>query len=61
MDQFYRSRVDSQGRLVIPKKCRLKLGFLPGQELVMFVDRDGSHLVKPAIRRCRNSPELDRG
>jgi AbrB family looped-hinge helix DNA binding protein len=44
MDHFYRVRMGSQGRLGIPKKCRTKLGFRPGQELLMRPDRDGLHL-----------------
>jgi AbrB family looped-hinge helix DNA binding protein len=67
MVEFFYTYVDSQNRVVIPKKCRTLLGIRPGSELVMLADRDCIHVfTKEIILRRRKGktsaavgPEVD--
>jgi len=49
MDQFYRIKMNEEGRLVIPAECRKKQGYASNQEFILQVDQDGLHLLTPEL------------
>jgi AbrB family looped-hinge helix DNA binding protein len=45
MDEVFRTKMNDEGRLVIPASCRKRLGLLPGQELLVRMNDDGFGLL----------------
>lgn len=45
LDNLVKTRVDGQGRLLIPVALREKMGLKPHGHVAMFVDDDGLHVL----------------
>ena len=50
-DNVFIRRTDEQGRLVIPKSLRLRLG-IGGDEQVEIIESDDSFTVRRLVQRC---------
>lgn len=51
----YRSKLDENGRIVLPESCRKELHLLPGDELVLHVENDQLHIssLKQSISKAQ--------
>ena len=41
MEEVFRAKLNSEGRLNIPANCRKRLGLQPGQEVLMQISKEG--------------------
>ncbi len=41
MEEVFRAKMNSDGRLMIPTPCRRRVGLQPGQEVMLKVTHDG--------------------
>jgi len=48
-DDVVKTKVDSQGRVLIPAEIREKMRLEPGKQVSMYLDEDGLHLISPYI------------
>jgi len=48
-DDVVKTKVDSQGRVLIPAEIREKMRLEPGKQVSMYLDEDGLHLVSTHI------------
>ncbi len=58
LDTLVKTRVDSQGRLLIPAALRGKIGLRPGGHVAMYADEDGLHFVTTHLAIQRAQKEL---
>lgn len=56
-----RVRLGARGRLVLPAKARKRLGLVPGEELLVFVERDTLRLSSVGAHRKRLRGLLRKG
>lgn len=51
----FKTKMNENGRIVVPVKIREQLGFLPGDELILRVESDELHIssVKSAVKRAQ--------
>jgi bifunctional DNA-binding transcriptional regulator/antitoxin component of YhaV-PrlF toxin-antitoxin module len=56
MEEVFRGRLNSEGRLNIPAPCRKRLGLQPGQEVLMQISDEGLFLYTQdqALKRLQN-------
>jgi len=55
MEKVYHVRLNEEGRLVIPAPLRKRLGFVPGQEVLLQADPDGLRVYtrESSLRRMQ--------
>jgi AbrB family looped-hinge helix DNA binding protein len=46
MEEIYRTKINNEGKIVIPAPCRKRLGIQSGQEVILRLEPDGLHLVR---------------
>jgi AbrB family looped-hinge helix DNA binding protein len=56
MKEIYHTKLNDEGRLVIPSACRKQLGLHPGQEVLLKVTSDGLLLYTQdqAVKRLQD-------
>lgn len=56
MHDVYHAKLNDEGRLVIPAALRKKLGFKPGQEMLLQIDQDGLRVYtqESSVRRLQD-------
>lgn len=52
MESVYRTRLNDNGRILIPAECRKQLGLRDNEELLLRVDERGLH-VTPVVQSLR--------
>jgi AbrB family looped-hinge helix DNA binding protein len=45
LDNLVKTRIDGQGRLLIPAALREKMGLKPNGHVAMYLDEDGLHVL----------------
>jgi len=45
-------KLDELGRLVVPKETRSLLDITPGTSLAIFVEEDGTIILRKAVAKC---------
>lgn len=52
MEKVYRTRMNDNGRMLIPAECRKQLGLRQNEELLLRVDDQGFHAT-PLVQHLR--------